>query len=146
MAIKRGGLGKGLDALMGHVGRAVERTGDAIARMADTLAKEPACPVIGEEAPAEKPAEETAPVEEPAPAGTEAPAAEAGAPKTEGPTVEDELRKALLYIRSRLDAPDAPSQPEMQALRQRLMDFARDVYGAFRTGDGPDKPQDDGNG
>lgn len=149
---------RGLDALMGHVGRAVERTGDAIARMTETLAGDSACPEAapdaaeeaGEAAPPEEPAVEEPAAEEPAaeePAA-DAPAGAAETPQAEtaGPTVEDELRKALRYIRTRLDAPDAPSQPEMQALRQRMMDFAKDVYSAFQSSSKPDKPEDDGNG
>ena len=134
-------VGRGLDTLMGHVGHAVERTGDAIARMAETLAREPETPVC----PPQPKAEEQP---TPEPAAPEADAAEKAARAAEEGvrTMEDELRKALQYIRSRMDAPEGASQPEMQAIRQRLMDFAKDVADAFQAANRPDKPEDGGNG
>ena len=130
-------LEQGLNALMRHVGDAMNRAGEMVDRVAghvserldglqdqpesdDDVAKEAAD--IAEEAAAE--ADEAA--------KEAADRAEAGEAPQGGRTMEEEIRSALQYIKSRIEGPDGETHPELQELRQRLLNFARDAYSAYQ--------------
>ncbi len=125
-------LEKGLNTLMHHVGEAMNRAGEMVDRVAgrvseqlDGLQDEPE----SDDEVAKEAADIAAQAEAEAAAETEA---ETEEKPQGGRTMEDEIRGVLQYIRARMEDPEGGASQELQELRQRLQEFARDVYGAYR--------------